>query len=54
MYTAMSSTAVATGARVWLNAQSFGWLTPKRMARITVALIVAALIASATLVSGSG
>jgi hypothetical protein len=54
MYTAMTSTAVATGARSWLQTRSYSWLTPQRMRRITIGLVAAALIASATLISGSG
>jgi hypothetical protein len=54
MYTAMTSTAVATGARSWLRTRRFGWLTPTRMHRITIGLVVAALVASSTLLSGTG
>jgi hypothetical protein len=54
MYTAMASTAAASGARTWLHTRRFGWLTPKRLHRITVGLVTAALIASATLISGTG
>ena len=53
MYTAMTSTAAATGLRSWLHTRRYGWLTPQRLHRITVGLIVAALVASATLVGGS-
>jgi hypothetical protein len=54
MYTAMASTAAASGVRSWLATKRFGWLTPQRMRRITVGLIVAVLIASTALISGSG
>jgi hypothetical protein len=54
MYTAMASTGVAAGARSWLHTRRYRWLTPLRMRRITIGLVAAALIASATLVSGSG
>jgi hypothetical protein len=54
MYTAMTSTAVATGARSWLQSRTYRWLTPQRMRRITIGLVAAALVASATLISGSG
>jgi hypothetical protein len=54
MYTAMASTAVATGTRSWLHSRRFSWLSPQRLRRITIALVAAALIASATLISGSG
>jgi hypothetical protein len=53
MLNAMAATAGATGARSWLGAKRFSWLTPKRLRMVTVALIAAALLASATLVSGS-
>lgn len=54
MYTAMASTGVAAGARSWLHTRRYSWLTPIRMRRITLALVAAALVASATLISGSG
>jgi hypothetical protein len=54
MYTAMASTAAATGARSWLHTRRYRWLTPERMRHITIGLVAAALIASATLISGSG
>jgi hypothetical protein len=50
----MTSTAAATGIRSWLGTRRFSWLTQQRLHRITVGLVVAAMIASATLVSGSG
>lgn len=53
-YTAMSSSAVATGIRSWLQSRRFDWLTAQRLHRITVGLIGAALVASSTLISGSG
>jgi hypothetical protein len=54
MYTAMTSTAAATGIRSWLNTRRYYWLTPERMRTITIGLVAAALVASATLISGSG
>jgi hypothetical protein len=54
MYTAMASTAAASGARSWLQTRRYGWLTPQRLHRITIGLVTAALVASATLISGSG
>lgn len=54
MYTAMASTGAAAGARSWLNTRRYRWLTPQRMRRVTIGLVAAALIASATLISGSG
>ena len=54
MYAAMGSTATASGIRSWLHTRKYEWLTPQRMRRITIGLVVAALIASSTLISGSG
>jgi hypothetical protein len=54
MYTAMASTGVAAGARSWIRSRRYRWLSPMRMRRITIGLVAAALIASATLISGSG
>jgi hypothetical protein len=53
MYTAMTSTAAATGIRSWLHTRRYRWLTPRRLHRVTVGLIAAALITSAVLVPGS-
>jgi hypothetical protein len=54
MMTAMTSTAAASGIRSWLQGRRYEWLTPERMRRVTIGLVAAALIASATLISGSG
>jgi hypothetical protein len=54
MFTAMTSTAAASGIRSWLHTRRYEWLSPERMRRITIGLVAAALIASATLISGSG
>ena len=51
---AMTAVGAASGARAYLGARRFAWLTPKRLRRITMALVAAAVVASATLVSGSG
>jgi hypothetical protein len=53
MVNAMAATAGATGVRSWLGAKKFSWLTPKRLRAATIVLMSAALLASATLVSGS-
>jgi hypothetical protein len=53
-YTAMTSTAAASGIRSWLGTRRFSWLTEKRLHRITLGLVAAALVASSVLVSGSG
>lgn len=53
MVNAMAATAGATGVRSWLGTKRFSWLTPKRLRVVTIVLMAAALLASATLVSGS-
>ena len=50
---AMTATAGAAGIRAWLATRAFGWLTPRRLKAITIALIAGALLASTVLVSGS-
>jgi hypothetical protein len=54
MMGAMSASAAATGTRSWLATRRWAWLTPRWMRRITVGLIVGALVLSATVLSGSG
>ncbi|HVS29232.1 MAG TPA: hypothetical protein VHE14_06745 [Solirubrobacteraceae bacterium] len=49
----MSAGATASGTRAVIAARHFGWLTPRRLRALTIALLSAALLASATLVSGS-
>jgi hypothetical protein len=53
MASAMTAVGAASGTRAYLGSRAFRWLTPARLRRITIALVVAALVASATLVSGS-
>jgi hypothetical protein len=53
MMGAMTAGAGATGARSWLATRSWSWLTEQRLRRITLALITVALVAAATLLSGS-
>jgi hypothetical protein len=50
---AMTAGAAATGSRVWLAAYAPRWLTPRRLRAITVTLLGAALLLSASLLSGS-
>jgi hypothetical protein len=52
MIGAMTAGAGASGTRAWLGRMRASWLTPKRMRRITIALVVAALGVSTT-ISGS-
>ena len=49
---AMSAGAGATGLRSYLAARGGAWSTPRRMRRVTIALIVGALTASALIVTG--
>jgi hypothetical protein len=53
MMGAMTAGAAASGTRSWLATRRWAWLTPERMRAVTVALLVAALVASATALSGS-
>ena len=41
-YTAAAGAAGASGLRVWLQTRTWGWLTPRRLRRITVASVIAA------------
>jgi hypothetical protein len=52
MATAAVAVGGASGLRAWLAAKRFAWLTPTRMRAATIVLVVAAVLASATL-SGS-
>jgi hypothetical protein len=51
---AMTAVGSASGIRAWVANRHFAWLTPPRLKALTIFLGVAALLASATLVSGSG
>jgi hypothetical protein len=53
MVGAMTAGAAASSTRGWLATRHWAWLTPERLRAITVALLVAALVASATVLSGS-
>jgi hypothetical protein len=53
MATAMASVGAASGVRAYLASRGPRWLTPRRMRVLTICLVVTAVIASATLVSGS-
>jgi hypothetical protein len=54
MATAMTAVGAASGTRAYLGSRHYAWLTPKRLRMITILLAVGAVLASATLVSGSG
>jgi hypothetical protein len=53
MATAAAAVGGVSGLRAWLVARGFVWLTPTLQKALTVALIVTAVLVSAT-VSGSG
>jgi hypothetical protein len=53
MATAMTAGAGVSGARAYIAAKHFAWVTPRRLRAITIAAVSAGLLASATLVSGS-
>ena len=53
MATAATAAAGVSGLRAWLATRSYGWLTPLRLQRATLALTVVGVCAAATL-SGSG
>ena len=50
----MAAIGTASGLRAFVASRRFSWLTPRRMRALTIALAVGAVMASATLVSGSG
>jgi hypothetical protein len=54
MMGAMTAGAAATGTRSWLATRRWAWLTPVRLRRITLTLMVGGLVAAATVLSGSG
>ena len=53
MMGAMTAGAAASSTRGWLATRTWVWLTPERLRAITVALLVTALVAAATVLSGS-
>lgn len=54
MATAMTAVGAASGTRAYLGSRRISWLTPRRLRAITLALAIGAILASATLVSGTG
>jgi hypothetical protein len=50
----MAAAAGASGARSWLQAQHLTWLTPQRLRRATIALVLVAVGFSSVTISGSG
>ena len=49
----MAAAAGASGARAWLAAHHFTWLTPRRLRMATTALLVTAGLVSTVGLSGS-
>jgi hypothetical protein len=49
----LCAASAATGFRTWLQTHHFGWLTPKRMRALTIAVMSAAAIFSTIGFSGS-
>jgi hypothetical protein len=49
----MAAASAASGFRTWLQTHHFGWLTPRRMRRLTIGAICAAGLVSTIGVSGS-
>jgi hypothetical protein len=54
MVAAMTAVGAASGTRAYLGSRRYAWLTPKRLRAITLLLVISAVFASATLVSGPG
>jgi hypothetical protein len=49
----MTAASAATGLRTWLQTHNFGWLTPRRMRALTIAVMSGAAIFSTIGFSGS-
>jgi hypothetical protein len=54
MASAMGAVGAASGTRAFIASRHFRWLSPGRLRVLTIVLLAAALLASATMVSGSG
>jgi hypothetical protein len=50
---AVTAVGAASGTRAYLASRRFSWLTKRRLRALTIALAIAAVVASATLLSGS-
>jgi len=50
---AIAAASAASGFRTWMQTHSFGWLTPRRMRRLTLAAMCAAGLVSSVGFSGS-
>jgi hypothetical protein len=53
MAAAATTVAGATGIRAWLATRRWAWLTPVRLRRATIGLLLAAILGAGTL-SGLG
>ena len=51
---AATAVGAASGTRAYLASRGFGWLPARRLRILTIALAVAAVAVSGTLLSGSG
>ncbi len=49
----MCAASAATGFRSWLQTHNYGWLTPRRLRRLTIAAMCAAGLVSTVGMSGS-
>jgi hypothetical protein len=49
----MCAASAATGSRTWLQNRNFGWLTPRRLRRLTIGVMCAAGLFSSLSFSGS-
>jgi hypothetical protein len=49
----MAAASAATGFRSWLQTHNYGWLTPKRLRRLTIGAMCAAGLVSTVGFSGS-
>ena len=49
----MTAMAGASGVRAWLQSRGWGWLTPERLRRVTVAVFAVAVVLSTVTLSGS-
>jgi hypothetical protein len=50
---AILAASVASGARSWVAARRFSWMTPKRLKLVTIALLSAGFVVSSVGFSGS-
>jgi hypothetical protein len=51
---AMTAVGATSGTPTFAASRHFSWLKPRRLRALTIVLVTAALLVSATLVSGTG